>query len=797
MKFHNFLKKAGILFVCCQMAINVFGQTAQTINPTGGASSLLDDGLKIVVNPTGFLSVYREDQAQYCCGWFYPNGSGGGVRLTFRFSQGGTTYSGTDLLITACATTPAEQIGNDWTTSIVGYVTSPFSGMRFNVTMNFFYTHPDKYFLVDYYVRAPYDPSYTTPETVHLYLDHDSYILGDDGSRSYRYVGVSPASEFVGDYRLSTDQGCGGGKNNPRYPSHHGFKISGSFRSYYSATWSPRNNKYADGKLYNTLSPGTCIDDGIAVEFTIGPLNLGETGVKRIMHAYGENQGEFNNINVVDPIVPPGVSSPVTVNFTATTYSEQEGNNSHPTSTIKITVGGGSLAQPQVVNFTATNGTAIQNTDYSYVKGFIIPAGVYTTPQTLTLNNITILGNELCQANRTFGVEIDTDNCNDLIVVGTPNAATFTIIDDDPISMNQPSSQTYCPGNTVPASTFSSSLPNMAYAWSATNGTAIGLPANSGTGNLPSFTVTNMGASAIAATITVTPSQTGSVCSGASAAKTYTIMVNPQPSVNLTASPLVICPGGSSTLTAAVSGGTSTPMTYTWYNGSTLLSSSTVSTYTVSATGTYSVTVRNSNGCTGTSNMVTITAGVNPSVTLAASPSTMCSGNSSTLTATVTGGVSTPMTYTWYNGSTLLTSSTVNTYSVSTTGAYSVTVRNSDGCMGTSNTATVTVIPLVTPTISVSASGNNICSGTSVTYTANITNGGSSPGYQWQINGVPVGGATASTYTYEPANGDIVTCVLTSNAACANPTTVTSTPGVTMIVTPTVVPTVTISGVPN
>ena len=115
----------------------------------------------------------------------------------------------------------------------------------------------------------------------------------------------------------------------------------------------------------------------------------------------------------------------------------------------------------------------------------------------------------------------------------------------------------------------------------------------------------------------------------------------------------------------------------------------------------------------------------------------------------------------------------------------------------TSNTVTITVTPNVVPTISVTASDNNVCSGTSITYTANITNGGTSPGYQWQINGVPVGGATGSTYAYQPANGDVITCVLTSNAACANPVTVTSTPGVTMTVIPTVVPSLTISGVPD
>jgi len=717
MKIYNFIKKAVLLFFCCQMAISAFGQAAQTINPDGGASSLLDDGLKVVVNPTGYLSVYRLNMAQYCCGNIYPNGAGNGVRLTFRFDQNGTNYSTSDLLITACATTPAEQVGNDWTTSITGYVTSPLSGLQFYITMNFFYTYPDKYFLVDYYVRAPHNPSYTIPETVHLYLDHDSYILGKDGSRSYRYVGASPASEFVGDYRLVTDDvGCGGGANNPQYPSHHGFKISGSYRSYYSAGYSSRNTKNATGMLSNTLSPGTCIDDGIAVEFTIGPLSLGQTGVKRIMHAYGENQGEFNSIDVIDPIVPPGVSSPVTVNFTTATYSEQEGNSSHPATTVQITVGGGSLAQDQVVSFTASGGTAVQGTDYSYVKGFTIPAGTYTTPQTFTLNNFTILGNQLCQSNRTFGISIDPNICNDLIILGSSTSATFTIIDDDPLSMDPPSAQTYCPGNAVSVTTFTSSLPNMTYAWSATNGTAIGLPANSGTGNLPAFTALNTGAAAIAATITVTPSQTGSACSGASAAQTYVITVIPPPVVSVSANPSSVCSGGGSpvTFTATVSSGSTTAMTYTW--------------------------------------------------NIAGSSTTT---SSNTYSATVTGG-----------------------------STYSVHIVNSNGCVSAVTAPqTVTVTAGVTPTISISGA-TATCSGNSETYTASIANGGSSPGYQWLVNGSSVVGETGSTFVYEPENGDIITCVLTSSAACAAPNPVTSF-GLTMMVTPTLTPSATIIGVPD
>ncbi len=68
--------------------------------------------------------------------------------------------------------------------------------------------------------------------------------------------------------------------------------------------------------------------------------------------------------------------------------------------------------------------------------------------------------------------------------------------------------------------------------------------------------------------------------------------------------------------------------------------------------------------------------------------------------------------------------------------------------------------------------GDTICPGMPVTFSAAVGLGGRSPGYQWVVNGVAVG--TDSTYTFVPANGDSVQCVLTSSSPCAIPPVVTS-----------------------
>ncbi|MEI8278624.1 MAG: T9SS type A sorting domain-containing protein [Bacteroidota bacterium] len=74
------------------------------------------------------------------------------------------------------------------------------------------------------------------------------------------------------------------------------------------------------------------------------------------------------------------------------------------------------------------------------------------------------------------------------------------------------------------------------------------------------------------------------------------------------------------------------------------------------------------------------------------------------------------------------------------------------------------------PTASIGVSPNDtVCAGAAVSYTAMPSNAGSTPSYQWLKNGAVIAGATNSTYTYTPANGDSVQCILVSSVPCAGP----------------------------
>jgi hypothetical protein len=162
-------------------------------------------------------------------------------------------------------------------------------------------------------------------------------------------------------------------------------------------------------------------------------------------------------------------------------------------------------------------------------------------------------------------------------------------------------------------------------------------------------------------------------------------------------------------------------------------------------------------------------------VSISANPSgAICSGTSVTFTAVPTNGGTAPK-YQWKKNGTNITGATSVTYKssalVNTNIITCVMTSNLSGVTGspaTSNSITMIVNTNVTASVKIAASpSGTIKSGTSVKFTATAINGGTAPTYQWKKNGTAISGATSSTYTTSTlANGNIITCVMTSNAPC-------------------------------
>jgi len=250
------------------------------------------------------------------------------------------------------------------------------------------------------------------------------------------------------------------------------------------------------------------------------------------------------------------------------------------------------------------------------------------------------------------------------------------------------------------------------------------------------------------------------------------------PSVGIAASANNICIGTSVTFTATPTKGGSSP-SYQWQvNGNNVgTNSATFTTTTLQNSDVIRCAMISNVTCaTGiaTSNAITmtVTPSVSPSVSIATSTSNICAGTSVVFTATPINGGTTP-TYQWQlNGDNVGTNSATFTSTTLVNGDVIKCSMNSNATCATPTSATSDVITIiillpVTPSISVSASSNSICSGTTVMFTAAPINGGSVPAFQWMLNGNIVGTNSATYSSSTLANGDVISCAMTSNAPCA------------------------------
>ncbi len=178
------------------------------------------------------------------------------------------------------------------------------------------------------------------------------------------------------------------------------------------------------------------------------------------------------------------------------------------------------------------------------------------------------------------------------------------------------------------------------------------------------------------------------------------------------------------------------------------------------------------NGTVLTSNLAAliVSSSVAASVNITTATTTVCSGSSVTFTASTPNG---SPSFQWkINGINAgNNSSSFTTNSLNNTDAVTCEMSSNASCVtgspALSNSLTMTVNPSGSASVNITASATSICPGNPVNFTASPVNGGSSPTYQWKINGSSQLGANTSTFSSATLNNnDVITCVMTSNAAC-------------------------------
>ncbi len=396
-----------------------------------------------------------------------------------------------------------------------------------------------------------------------------------------------------------------------------------------------------------------------------------------------------------------------------------------------------------------------------------------------------------------------------------PSAVTNLTVNPIP-TVNTVTNQTVCNGASTTAITFSGAVAGTVFNWT-NNSTSIGLGA-SGAGNIASFVATNAGTSPVTATITVTPSYTnaGTTCTGTPT--TFTITVNPIPSVTAVTNQTV-CNGAATaaiTFSGAVAGAV-----YNWTNNTTsiglgasgsgnIASFVATNTGTAPVTATVTVTPSFTNGgttCTGTPTSFTIT--VNPTPTAAATANQALCNGASTTAITFTGAVAGTV-FNWTNNTTsigLAASGSGNIASFVATNAgtapvtatITVTPSFTNGgttCTGTPSSFTITVNPI--PTVNTVAN-QTVCTGASTTA---ITFSGAVTGtvYNWTNNTTSIGLGASGT-------GNIASFVAANSGTAPVTATITVTPtytnagttctGIPVTFTITVNPRPTVSAITN
>nr|MCU0421996.1 hypothetical protein [Bacteroidia bacterium] len=418
-------------------------------------------------------------------------------------------------------------------------------------------------------------------------------------------------------------------------------------------------------------------------------------------------------------------------------YPSSDGGSTNQTMNVSVTFTGklGGVTQftytPPAADFTAALWSNTSNRGFSLVN-FATPGHQNTNIDELVID-IGGAGNYIAVDNFTF------------TAVATPTITTSgTLTAFTACSGSNSLQQSF----TVSASNLTNNLvitPPSGYEVSETSGsgfaTSLSIPPVTGSVSSRSIFVRLSSTASGSPSGNIALTSTGATTSNVAASGT----VNASPSVTLGSNPTV-CNGATSAV-LTYSAATNSPNQYSisWSAGSVIagftnlnnsaLPSSPISITVPPGTGTGTFTgtliVRNSStGCASSNNVISVTVGPSPTITLGANPS-VCNGTTSA-NLTYSGTTGTPNQYSiaWSAGSiiagfTNVTNASLPASPLSLTvpsnpgaGTYSgtITVRNSTtGCSSTGNVISVTVT--APPTITLGANPS-VCNGTT---SANLT----------------------------------------------------------------------------
>jgi hypothetical protein len=266
---------------------------------------------------------------------------------------------------------------------------------------------------------------------------------------------------------------------------------------------------------------------------------------------------------------------------------------------------------------------------------------------------------------------------------------------------------------------------------------------------------------------------TYTLSTGCSTLKRITVNPLPGPITGATG----ICLGSATTLTDGGGG--------TWHSSNVTIATAGSATGTVTGitAGSATITYTLPTACATTT---PVTVNPLPATFAITGGGNYCAGG--TGVAVGISGSQTGVSYKLYLGTAVVGSPIIGTGSSisfglqTSAGTYTIVGENTTSlCTGNMpGSSIVTIDPVVIPSVSIASDAPaTLCSGTLVNFNASAINGGSTPFYQWKVNGTNTG--TGATYSYVPLNSDVVAAFLTSDATCASPVMVNSSQTMTIV----------------
>jgi len=238
--------------------------------------------------------------------------------------------------------------------------------------------------------------------------------------------------------------------------------------------------------------------------------------------------------------------------------------------------------------------------------------------------------------------------------------------------------------------------------------------------------------------------------------KSFTVTIDSLNNLSASAVPYYVsCFGANNGAIKIQTVGGNSPYTYNW-----LPNISNTDSAGGLAPGSYSVTVTDTAGCSGT---------VATQITQPTKITAFYTGNYINLpcytagyvTANAIGGYP-PYAFNWSDSTDLATDSGL------TAGVYTVTITDANQCSITGRVNVIQSGGLDTVSVSIIPAGTVLlpCSDTSITFAAIPINGGTTPVYQWLLNGNNVGNNSSSFSSDSLRDDDVVSCILTSGLPC-------------------------------